>query len=466
VIGRTVKHYEIESEIGRGGMGVVYRARDTRLNRVVALKCLPPEFSRDDDRKRRFVQEARAACAVNHPAIAQIFDVDETEDGLFIVMELVEGRTVRDLLRGQELDVLGALEITMQVASGLAKAHEGGVIHRDIKADNIIVTPDGHAKILDFGLAKLLDSGSTSADGATVLSQMETAVRTRVGVVVGTLQYMSPEQARGHAVDPRSDVFSLGVVLYEMVTGQLPFGGATALDTFHAIAYEEMRPVTTLRPSLPASLQRVIGRCLRKRREDRYDDARSLMEDLKLVKEEIESGISRPVPLTVRLQERLRALRDLTPAEWLGPALGAAVAVWVLYKLLTLNQGSLTSLILFGITGLLVYRRIRNRPARLIKRFGSRVARLPEVRYVIADGMRVTVIADHALAKTCLHVSTLLDDTNSRFFFGPPVSASVVDNLSTAEVARLLSHARTLYARADLLESPSADQHKTDVLRG
>jgi serine/threonine protein kinase len=212
VIGRTVKHYEIESEIGRGGMGVVYRARDTRLNRVVALKCLPPELSRDDDRKGRFVREARAACAVNHPAIAQIFDVDETEDGLFIVMELVEGRTVRDLLRGQELDVLGALEIAMQVASGLAKAHAGGVIHRDIKADNIIVTPDGHAKILDFGLAKLVDSGPTNTDGATALSQMETAVRTRVGVVVGTLQYMSPEQARGHAVDPRSDVFSLGVV--------------------------------------------------------------------------------------------------------------------------------------------------------------------------------------------------------------------------------------------------------------
>jgi predicted Ser/Thr protein kinase len=456
VIGQTLKHYEIEAEIGRGGMGVVYRARDTRLNRAVALKCLPPEFSRDVDRKSRFEREARAASAVSHPAIAQIFDVDETEAGLFIVMELVEGRTVRDLLRAQELDSLGALEIAIQVASGLAKAHESGVVHRDIKAENIIVTSDGHAKILDFGLAKLLDP-APGAEAATLLSQMETVVRTRAGIVVGTLQYMSPEQARGRAVDGRSDVFSLGVVLYEMVTGQLPFAGSSPLDTFHAIAYEEVRPVTTLRPSLPASLQRVIGRCLRKRPEDRYPDARALAEDLRLVKEEIESGTSRPTPLVVRLQEQLRALRDLTPREWLGPAIGAAVAVWVFFKLLALNHVSTPALLSLALVAALVYRRIRNRPYRLVRTLAHRVAKLPEVRYVVVDGQRITVVADRALAKTCVHASAVLDDTNSRLFFGQPFSVAVRGDLSGSEVARLMSHARTLYARPDLLESASGE---------
>jgi tRNA A-37 threonylcarbamoyl transferase component Bud32 len=462
VIGRTVGHYEIEAEIGRGGMGVVYRARDTRLNRAVAFKTLPPELARDDDRKNRFLREARAACAVNHPAIAQIYDVGEAEDVLFLVMELVEGRTLRELLRAQELDVLGALEIAMQVAGGLAKAHESGVIHRDIKADNIMVTSDGHAKILDFGLAKLRDLGGSSED-ATALSQMETAMRTRAGVVVGTLQYMSPEQARGHAVDPRSDVFSLGVVLYEMVTGQLPFCGASALDTLHAIAFDEVRPVTSLKPNLPASLQRIIVRCLRKKREDRYEDAHSLLDDLRHVKEEVESGTSRPVPLMDRLQEQLRALRDLTPGEWLWRVVALAISVWVVVALVSARGISLPGLLLLGGAGLLLYRYVRNRPMRLVKRFSRRVARLPEVRYVIAERQHVTVVADRALAKTCVHVSALMDDVNSRLFFGQPFQASVIDNVSPVEAARLMSHARTLYARRDLLEAHDADEQKTDV---
>ena len=164
MLGRTVKHYRIEETLGKGGMGVVYRARDVRLDRPVALKFLPAEFTRDEERKRRFFQEARAACAVNHPAIAQVYDVDEDEGAAFIVMELVAGKTVRKLLENRELDLLGALEIGIQVASGLARAHEAGIVHRDIKAENIMVTPDGHAKILDFGLAKLLDPPGAARD--------------------------------------------------------------------------------------------------------------------------------------------------------------------------------------------------------------------------------------------------------------------------------------------------------------
>src|SRR5512140_1933503 len=230
MIGQMVKHYEVEELLGRGGMGVVYRARDTHLGRPVALKVLPPEVSRDPDRKARFLQEARAASAVNHPAIAQVYDVDEGEHGIFIAMELVQGRTVRTLVQERELDALGAIEIATQVAGGLHKAHEAGIVHRDIKPENVVVTPDGHAKILDFGLAKLTEPDTQSQDG---ISQMETLAKTQAGFVLGTLRYMSPEQARGQAVDHRSDIFSLGVLLYEMVTGQLPFSGTPALDTLH-----------------------------------------------------------------------------------------------------------------------------------------------------------------------------------------------------------------------------------------
>src|SRR5512139_3754650 len=170
MIGQSIKHFEVEELLGKGGMGVVYRAKDTRLGRPVALKLLPPEFSRDEERKARFLQEARSAARLNHPAIAQVYDVDEAEQGLFIAMELVEGRTVKALIQARELDVLGALEIAHLVAGGLQRAHEEGIVHRDIKPENVIVTHDGHAKILDFGLAKLVEPRAEVPDG---ISHME-----------------------------------------------------------------------------------------------------------------------------------------------------------------------------------------------------------------------------------------------------------------------------------------------------
>ena len=227
MIGETIKHYQIEELLGKGGMGVVYRARDTRLGRPVALKVLPPEFTRDEpERKARFLREARAASAVNHPAIAQIYDVDEGERGLFIAMELVEGRTVQALVQARELDALGAIEIAHQVAGGLQKAHEAGIVHRDIKPENVIVTP-GRAR-QDPRLRPGQAASSPTRRRQDGISQMETLAKTQAGFVLGTLRYMSPEQARGQAVDHRSDIFSLGVLLYEMVTGQLPFSGNTA----------------------------------------------------------------------------------------------------------------------------------------------------------------------------------------------------------------------------------------------
>jgi predicted Ser/Thr protein kinase len=454
MIGQTVKHYEVEELLGEGGMGVVYRARDTRLGRPVALKVLPPEFTRDKDRKDRFRQEALAAARVTHPAIAQVYDVDEGPEGLFIAMELVEGKTVKSLIQGRELDLLGALEIAQQVGSGLQKAHEMGIVHRDIKPENIVVTPDGHAKILDFGLAKLLEPTAPQApDG---ISHMETLAKTQAGFVLGTLRYMSPEQARGQPVDHRSDIFSLGVVLYEMVTGQLPFSGSTALDTLHAIAFEETRPVTALRPNLPPSLQRVVTRCLRKRAQDRYPDAKELVGDLKTVQREVESGISSKAPLGVRLQEQWRSLRDRTLGEWLLPGVVILIALAVLLSIVfrPAAEGAIPGLVFPAIAGLLVWRRYRHRRLRLGRRFVAKVRKMPEVRLVTLDGLRFTLVADRAQAKTYVRANALLDSVNSSMFFGDPFTLVIRDAMSPEEEKALLSGPGVLYVRED--EAPPA----------
>jgi tRNA A-37 threonylcarbamoyl transferase component Bud32 len=456
MIGQTIKHYEIEELLGKGGMGVVYKARDTRLGRSVALKLLPPELTRDAERKQRFSQEARAASAVNHPAIAQIYDVDEGPEGLFIAMELVQGKTVKALVQARELDLLGALEIASQVASGLQKAHEAGIVHRDIKPENLVVTPDGHAKILDFGLAKLLEPPKQEPpDG---ISHMETIAKTQVGIVLGTLRYMSPEQARGQAVDHRSDIFSLGIVLYEMVTGQLPFSGASALDTLHAIAFEETRPMTALRANLPPSLQRVVTRCLRKRAPDRYPDARELVSDLKGVQREVESGISSRVSLAARLQERWRLMRDRSLGEWLLPGGIVVVVLVVLIALFAGGSGDgLVPGLVFGTMGaLLVWRRIRNRRIRLARRFVSKVRKIPEVRLIALDGMRFTLVADQAQARTYVRANAALDSVNASMFFGEPFTLVVRDAVAAEEERGLLAGPGMLYVREQPAAAPAA----------
>ena len=446
--GLTFKHYEVEQEIGRGGMGVVYRARDSRLGRQVALKVLPPELTRDEDRKARFRQEAVAAARLTHPAIAQIYDVDEGPEGIFIAMELVEGRTVKSLIQARELDLLGAVEIAIQVAGGLQNAHEAGIVHRDIKPENLIVTPDGHAKILDFGLAKLHEPPKEGAGAPDGISHMETLAKTQAGFVLGTLRYMSPEQARGQAVDNRSDIFSLGIVLYEMVTGQLPFSGASPLDTLHAIAFEETRPITAVRPNLPPSLQRVVTRCLRKRASDRYPDARELAADLKTVQREVESGISSKAPFAVRLQERWRALQERTIGEWLLPALVVVAIVAVLLALWFRSGGGIgPGLVSTVIGGLFVWRRIRNRRLRLARRFTAKVRRIAEVRLVALDGMRFTLVADQAQARTYVRANAALDAVNGSMFFGEPFTLVVRDSVAPEEEKALLSASGILYVR-------------------
>jgi eukaryotic-like serine/threonine-protein kinase len=452
MIGRAIKHYEIEEELGKGGMGVVYRARDTRLGRAVAIKLLPPEFTKDPDRKGRFLQEARAASAVNHPAIAQIYDVDEGENGVFfIAMELVPGKTVKALVQARELDLLGALEVGLQVAGGLQKAHEAGIVHRDVKPENVMVTPDGHAKILDFGLAKLTEPAGGSADE---VSHMETLARTQAGMVLGTLRYMSPEQARGQAVDHRSDIFSFGVLLYEMVTGQLPFSGNTPVDTLHAIAFEETRPITQIRANLPPSLQRVISRCLRKRAPDRYPDCKELSAELKTVQREAESGISAKVTLGERLREQLASLGGLTPRAWIVPTVVGALLVAVLAAFFLRDKDPFGSLIGLGIVGLFVWRRHRNRRQRLSRKFTARARKLPEVRIVALEGTKLTVVADQAVAKTYVRLNAILDGINGAMFYGDPFTITITDELGPEEVRTLLKGPGILFMR----DEPAARQ--------
>src|SRR5712691_1923349 len=245
LIGRTLSHYQIVEEISRGGMGVVYRALDLRLNREVALKVLPPELMADADRRQRFVQEARAASALEHPHIAVIHAVDEADGVSFIAMELVRGEKLSDVLARGHLPPGRALEIATEVAEGLARAHDKGIVHRDLKPANVMLTEDGHAKIIDFGLAKLIDTLSGDSGGETLAK-----ANTDPGLVLGTVSYMSPEQARGGKVDHRSDVFSFGVLLHEMLTGRPPFRGNTSIDTMQR---------DPARPGAAAALARSVG---------------------------------------------------------------------------------------------------------------------------------------------------------------------------------------------------------------
>ncbi len=458
MVGRTLGHYRIDALLGRGGMGEVYRALDTRLQRPVALKVIKPELVTDPDRKKRFILEARAAAAVNHPAIAPVYDIDEADGITFIAMEYVDGRTAGQLVAQGELDLMGAVEIGLQVAEGLARAHDAGIIHRDIKSDNIMVTRDGHAKILDFGLAKLMDSGGESGGvsegGVSVPGRtltMEQA-HTIAGAVLGTLHYMSPEQARGRGLDVRSDIFSLGVVLYEMVTGELPFKGDTPLDTMHAIAYEEARPVTMIRRSLPPRVHQIISRCLRKSRDDRYPDAHALAADLKHLKQDLETGSRLSAPAGARLQAWLDTVRTWVPlsGKWLI-VLGIVVIAAAVLMITRIPWGQLIgpAIILF-----FLYRMVSGRRRRLLARFTKKVAALKEVKAVVRKNDEVIVVLDKAPAKTYIHISSQVDSLNHGLFYGRRFTCSFRDDISDQELGGFIKQSGVLYVRDDVMLAP------------
>jgi len=450
MIGKRLKHYQVEELLGKGGMGIVYRALDVRLRRPVAVKVLKSELTTDPDRKRRFLQEARSASAIIHPAIAQVYDVDEVDGVTFMAMEFVEGKTVRQLITDRELDLQGSVEIALQVAEGLARAHEAGIVHRDIKSDNIMLTRDGHAKILDFGLAKLLDPTAGSGEAESDLSARETLAQTRVGTVLGTIAYMSPEQARGQRVNQSSDIFSMGIVLYEMVTGELPFKGDSPLDTMHAIAYEEIRPLTVIRRNLPPELHRIVQRCLRKRPEDRYPDGQGLAADLRVLKRDLDSGVQRAVPAGDRMRESFEWLKSSMPFGFAGIAV--AVALMGLVGYLLFSKDDFGTFVVLALIALPIYRFIRNRRQRLVKRFVAKISKLPEVRAILVRDEQLSVIVDQAKAKMYIRINSLVDTINRKRFFGEPVKAEVRDDLSPEDLQKDLRKPGVVYVREDVLE--------------
>lgn len=297
--GQRTDSYEIVAFISRGGMGEVYLAQDRRLNRKVALKILPAELTREVDRLRRFEQEARAASALNHPNIITIFEIARIDSFHVIATEFVEGQTLRQVLSGQPLDLTEALGIAIQIADALNAAHQAGIIHRDIKPENIMLRPDGYVKVLDFGLAKLAEESSPEIAAEAPTRQ----VRTGSGVVIGTAGYMSPEQARGKEVDARSDIFSLGAVIYEMVAHSRPFAGETPSDTLAAILKTDPPPISEIIPDAPPELVRIINKTLRKDREQRYQVVKELLVDLRGLKQELD------------FQEKMGATRPAKPVK-------------------------------------------------------------------------------------------------------------------------------------------------------
>jgi serine/threonine protein kinase len=269
--GTKLGPYVIVSLAGAGGMGEVYRARDGRLNREVAIKVLPAAFARDPERLRRFQQEAQAVAALNHPNILAIHDFGDHEGSPYIVTEFLEGETLRDRMRPGALPMRKATEYGEQVARGLAAAHEKGIVHRDLKPENIFITRDGRVKILDFGLAKLARSeGIPATDAETLVSQTEP------GVVMGTAGYMSPEQVKGQTADQRSDLFSFGAILYEMLSGRRAFRGDTSVETMSAILKEDPPELTETNRSVPPVMERIVRHCLEKNPEERFQSARDV----------------------------------------------------------------------------------------------------------------------------------------------------------------------------------------------
>ncbi len=267
--GQRVSHYEIQEKLGEGAMGVVYRAHDNQLRRKVALKVLPPDYAADSNWRQRLLREARAASALNHPNIVGIYEVGADNGVDFIAMELIEGDTLKELIPAKSLPLREALDYAVQIARGLARAHASGVVHRDLKPGNIMVTPDGTVKLLDFGLARRLQSGE----------EHETTL-TGEGEIVGTPAYMSPEQAEGKQLDARSDIFSFGSVLYEMLSGRQAFRGASKLSTLLSILRDTPAALNSARADVPAELDRILGHCLEKDRDARYPSATELYQDL------------------------------------------------------------------------------------------------------------------------------------------------------------------------------------------
>jgi serine/threonine protein kinase/tetratricopeptide (TPR) repeat protein len=399
--GTRLGRYEIRSKIGEGGMGEVYLAQDTKLDRKVALKILPADLAANQDRMRRFVQEAKAAAALNHPNIAHIYEIGEAHGTHFIAMEFVDGETLHERIHREKSELKVWLRHLLQVAEGLAKAHASGIVHRDLKPDNIMITRDGHAKILDFGLAKLLETKPESAaemgEAATAMMPVE---HSTPGVVMGTVGYMSPEQARAKPVDQRSDIFSFGCLLYEAATGRKPFAGDSIVDTLHKIIYDPAPAITDFNPAASPELQRVIRKCLAKEPDKRYQTIRDTANDLEELLEEMKgaSNIERSVAPSTNTSSTIGSTGDDVRAESTA-SINQQPASSAEYVITRIKQHKLTVVIalvvlVVGAAGLFLYLRARKNAVAI-----ESIAVMPFVNEsgnadleYLSDGMTETLI--------------------------------------------------------------------------
>jgi tetratricopeptide (TPR) repeat protein/predicted Ser/Thr protein kinase len=314
MIGKTISHYRIIEKLGEGGMGIVYKAEDLKLGRVVALKFLPPEWTRDAAARARFFHEAQAAAALSHPNICTVFEIDEADEQIFIAMERIEGESLRDMVARGPMEVGEVLDVSSQIAEGLAAAHAKGIVHRDVKPGNVMLAPGGRPKIMDFGLAK--------SAGQTKL--------TRTGTTTGTVAYMSPEQSRGQDVDHRTDIWSFGAMLYKMLTGRRPFRGDRDQAVIHSILNDEPDPITGLRTGVPIELERIVRKAMAKRADERYQHVDDLIADLRSLRRELDSGTA-----TVSVSARAPAKKRSGAAvvwRWAIVAAAAVIALTMVWR--------------------------------------------------------------------------------------------------------------------------------------
>ena len=353
-VNEILSHYKILKLLGEGGMGEVYLAQDTRLERKVALKILPAAFVQDAERMRRFVREAKAASALNHPNILTIYETGETDNTNYISSEYVEGETLSERLRREPLSLKTALNIAMQIASALQAAHGAGIVRRDIKPDNVMIRPDGFVKLLDFGIAKLTEKKPELID-----AEAATAIKTNTtpGMIIGTANYMSPEQARGQKVDARSDIFSFGLVLYKMLSGKRAFEGENAMDVISSILQKEPVPLNRLKPEVPHEIERIVGKALRKDYEERYQTAKDLLIDLKDARTDLE--FQNKLERTTAAPDREQAETQIIDATTTDSAQKTSTAEYIAAEIKNHKLAAIAALLVltFGVAPLYYFTR-------------------------------------------------------------------------------------------------------------